>query len=101
MYSFYQDLRKIIAKTRDSHFALDIENIKNYFLNYRIIPPIGFEISQENENVYLLGNILVEDEEIQKAFRNSETIFNIIEGNKYVKIKSINQMNPFDFISDY
>ena len=101
IYTFYQDLKKIIAKTRDGHFSLSFGDIPKYFMNFTIISPLQLIISHENGKEYLYGDILTEDEEIQKAFRNSDTLFNIIEDNKDVKIASINGMDPFDFISDF
>ena len=44
---------------------------------------------------------IIEDEKIKKEFKNSDTIFDIIEKNENISIKSINGKDPFDFISDF
>ena len=101
-YSFYQDLKKIIFKTKDLHFIFDYDNIGNYLDMFNYLFPIALIISKDdNGKEYIYGANYIQEEEIKKKFRNSETIFDIIEKNKNNKIISINGKDPFDFISDF
>ena len=38
-YSFYQDLNKIIAKTKDFHFSFDYDNIQEYLMMFNYTFP--------------------------------------------------------------
>ena len=100
-YSFYQDIARIIAKTKDFHFSLDFKNINNFLQEFKIMFPIGLNISLVNGKEYIYGVNYIEDEDIKKSFRNYEDIFNIIDSNENIPIKSINGKDPFDFIGDF
>ena len=99
-YSFYQDLNKIIAKTKDFHFSFDYDNIQEYLMMFNYTFPIALILLQDEGKEYIYGIDYIEDENIKKEFRNSDKIFDIIKTNEDIPIKSINGKNPFDFISD-
>ena len=55
-YSFYQDLIKILSKTRDCHFSLDYDNIEEYLTKFNYSSPIALIISKDNNGTeYIYG----------------------------------------------
>ena len=86
-YSFYQDLKKIITKTKDFHFSFDYDNIGEYLMKFNYTSPIALILLQEDGKEYIYGINYIEDENIKKEFKNSKAIFDIIDNNEDIPIQ--------------
>ena len=101
-YGFYQDLLKALCKLRDGHISLSFIDLNKIIENFACISPIQLNIDLDYNNkpkMFSISQII--NDEMQSYFRDYENIFEIIEKNNDVPIKSINGENPFDFISNF
>ena len=99
-YKFYQDLTKVLTRTRDGHLGLDLFNIKSILENFIFVSPIYLNIKQINGTIKIFGVKRIK-EEFQSKFKNYEILFPIIDKNKNIPIKCIKGKDPFNFISDF
>lgn len=96
IYTFYRDIKKIFAKTKDCQFYLDIG--LNEILNYiYLVAPIGFRVNTVN---YDEIKIVVSRNQLE-SYTLDPAIEEIINNNSMKPVKSINGKNPFDFISEF
>ena len=99
LYNFYHDLINVTSKLRDGHYFSTFLNLHYILEQFAFISPIKFKINKNNNETRIFGSNNIKDE-YKKFFRNN-SIFEIIEKNKDIPIKSINGKNPFDFINDF
>ena len=70
-------------------------------MKFNYTSPIALILLQEDGKEYIYGINYIEDENIKKEFKNSKVIFDIIDNNEDIPIKSINGKDPFDYISEF
>ena len=94
-YLFYREVKSVLCSLGDFHLNFDGKMIIN---NIHFIEPITLSI-EEYENEYRMFGYTSIGESSYKNFKNHEKIFDIIEKNKNIPIKSINGKDPFDYVT--
>ena len=100
LYTFYQDLVKVTSKLKDGHLYYTFCKLDSYLQNFAFLSPIKFQINKYEGKVKIFGKNNI-NTEFQSYFEDYENVFQKIEKNKDVPIKSVNGKHPFDFISDF
>ena len=99
LYKFYQDLLKIVARTRDGHTSISLDKILN-LTGFQIVQPLSFYIKKDNDRYRMYGRPSVNESE-EKIFDDHENIFKIIKENLNNPIDSINGKDPFKFFDEF
>ena len=110
-YEFYQEIKKILTSTKDLHFNVELTKYKNknnvdiLFNQYNAFLPFDFAVKEYNgefrvfiEINYINYQSYIED--IQNKIQ-AENLKKFLEDHSEIPIKSINNMDPFDYIQNW
>jgi len=112
-YEFYQEIKKILTSPRDLHFDVALTKFENnnnvniLFNQYNAILPFDFCIKKYEDSNEFRVFIEINIENYQSYFNNfqninqKENINNFLIDHLNIPIKSINNMNPFDYIQNW
>ena len=101
-YEFYQEVMKILTATKDIHLTLYSYKTPNGipFTQYQVLLPFNYVIKKDNNNdeeeefkVYIEANDNI------KYYSESDQKF--IKDHIKIPLKSINDMDPFDYIQNW
>ena len=103
-YSFLQDFLKVFGKLKDGHTTILLTGINDFSdLFYKsaisIYFPVIFNIRNDTNEIprmYSKPNI---NDNLNKQFKNSSKVFEVINSSIDSPIKAINGEDPFDFIN--
>ena len=97
-YEFYQEIKAILSVVRDGHFSIrGIETPKGIqFFEYYVFLPFKYIIKEYNGEQRLFISIL--DDFISYYDNNTQ---NFIRAHLDIPIKTINEMDPFDYIQNF
>ena len=99
LYSFYQDLYKIITRTKDYHTYINFNKLLD--LSHMIVlAPVSFYINSVDGNSRIFASAL-ENETLMEHFKNFEEVQKVIKNNVNNYIESINDKDPFTFIMEF
>jgi len=102
-YQFYQEIRKIIDSLGDYHVSMKLSNSYPFELLY-FSDPFIFKIRHYENKARIFGEFRF-SQEVYEYFPNyddnNDTIYDIIKRNLNVPIKSINGVDPFEFITNF
>ena len=101
-YQFYQEIRKIIDSLGDYHVSMKLIDSYPLELLY-FADPLIFKIKKYQNKSRIFGEFRF-SQEVYEYFpnnNNNETIYDIIKRNLNVPIKSINGVDPFEFITNF
>ena len=101
-YQFFQEIRKIIDSLGDYHVSMKLLNSYPLELLY-FSDPLIFKIKKYENKSRIFGEFRF-SQEVYDYFPNNDnndTLFDIIKRNLNVPIKSINGVNPFEFITNF
>ena len=101
-YKFYQEIRQIIDSLGDYHVSMKLLNSYPLELLY-FSDPFIFKIKQYENKSRIFGEFRF-SQEVYEYFSNNDnndTIYDIIKRNLNVPIKSINGVDPFEFITNF
>ena len=95
-YEFYQEVLKIVTSTRDQHLSFSFTKINTLYLDYEVYLPFNFKIDEfEGEKRIFI-------EKNYNYFSKFDiSIQNFIESHLNVPIKTINNIDPFDYIQNW
>ena len=96
MYKFHQEVKLVFDSLGDQHL-----NFKKYQFKVESLyftDPLKLSIRMYEGNPRMFGEVKPDSSDY-KHFRNHETLFNTIQNNVNIPIKSINGKDPFDFIT--
>ncbi len=97
-YQFYQKISNVLADLKDSHIKITIE--ENDYADFYIMSPFDFYIGEDEEgNPRIFANCLTA--ELLEEFDKSGELSNFCEYYNEAPVKSINGMDPFDYISKF
>ena len=111
-YEFYQEIKKILTSTKDLHFNVELTKYKNknnvdiLFNQYNAFLPFDFTIKEYKEKefrVFIEINYINYQsyiEDIQNIIQ-IENLKKFLEDHSEIPIKSINNMDPFDYIQNW
>ena len=99
-YNFYRDLLKPISNTKDGHFFTAFLNLNETLSQFAVVFPfkLDLHIYEEKPRIFCESNI---KDNYNSSFINFENINETINKNKDIPIKSINGIDPSDFISNF
>ena len=97
-YEFYGKVKLLFDNLADQH--LHLINNKLVLNDIYFSDPLKLSIKVYENKTRMFADIGV-DEEDYSHFRNYETLFNIIKKNSDIPIKTINDIDPFDFITSF
>ena len=95
-YQYYQRYLKIIRQTNDSHISFTYKGEIDYLKNIVVFSPFEI-IIDEDKKLFLSPNSLFVSSEIRNIIPGFETIIKKAD----VPIKTINSINPFEFIRNF
>lgn len=101
-FQFYQEIRKIIDSLGDYHISMKLLNSYPFEL-LSFCDPLIFKIKLYENKSRIFGEFRF-SQEIYEYFPNNgnnDTIYDIIKRNLNVPIKSINGVDPFEFITNF
>ena len=95
-YEFYQELKTILLTVRDYHFDIYSFETPNKikFGQYMAVLPFNFVIKDYDG----INRIFIEKNGFYKSFPNQQ---NFIDSHLDIPIKSINDIDPFDYIQNW
>ncbi len=97
-YEFYRKIWTILSKLKDQHIQMKWKPLK--LDEFIILGPIDFSIKEDEDgNIKIYGEC-IEDSQLED-FENSNTISEICEYYSDTPIKSINNMDPFEYINNF
>ena len=97
-YEFYRKIWTILSKLKDQHIQMKWKPLK--LDQFIILGPIDFSIKEDEDgNIKMYGEC-IEDSQLED-FENSNTISEICEYYSDSPIKSINNMDPFEYINNF
>ena len=110
-YEFYQEIKKILTSTKDLHFVVELTKYKNknnvdiLFNQYNAFLPFDFAVKEYNGEFRVFIEINHENypgyiEDIQNKIQ-VENLKKFLEDHSEIPIKSINNMDPFDYIQNW
>lgn len=100
-YEFHQDIMRILGKLKDGHTTLVFNKFNLFNESIVFCNPIKLEIRKNNKGNFSVYGKLYLNKTYMDEFRNNETIQKIVNSSLNVPIKSINGMDPFDFIDSF
>ena len=97
-YQFYQKISNALADLKDSHIKITIE--ENDYGDFYIVSPFDFYMGKDDEgNPRIFADCLTSD--TLEEFDESGEIGEFCEYSNDGPVKSINGMDPFDYISKF
>ena len=94
-YDFYQEVLKIVTSTRDQHLNIILTKLNASYLNYEFYLPFNFKIGDYNGN----KRIFITKNNYFNYFESN--IQKFIESHLNIPIKTINNIDPFDYIQNW
>ena len=99
-YEFYRKIWQILSKLKDQHIQINWKslNLDQFF----ILGPLDYSIKEDEDgNIKIFGECI--DEEQIEDFNNGDKISEICQDytDTPIPIKSINDMDPFEFINNF
>lgn len=102
IYNLYQELLKSLSKLKDDHVSISFSELYMLLENFIITLPVRFKIKLDsNGNPLMYGYNTIINEEMKEYYKNNDPIFDIMENNQNISLKSIIGKDPFDFISSF
>ena len=99
LYVFYQGVKKALNAFEDIHIDFHLEKFLRDFSLYYFAHPLSLYIKINNDIPRIFGKPYFE-EEVWRNFKDYQTVFETINENLEEPIKSINDQDPFDFITN-
>ena len=97
-YEFYRKVRTIISKLKDQHIEMKWKPLD--LDKFNILGPIDYSIKEDEEgNIRIFGECIDEDQ--LDNFENSNQVVEVCIDNTNTPIKSINDMDPFEFVNNF
>ena len=94
---FYNSLFNVISSVKDLHLNVAFINI---IMNYTYFLPIIFNVKTDKEiDTNYLYYSITKDNSIKRTYNT--TYLNLLKQYEYVKIKSINNKDPFNYILNF
>ena len=97
-YEFYRKIWSILSKLKDQHIQIKWKKLK--LDEFFILGPIDFSMKEDEDgNIKIFGEC-IEDDQLED-FNNAGDISEICQYYSDSPIKSINDMDPFEFINNF
>ena len=100
-YPFYQDLKRILSKLKDSHTEITFKEPKLHLDYIYFTDPIELYIKNVNNEPKVFAEAANINEKFKQYFKNNETVFSTINNNLKNPIKLIKGKDPFDYIREF
>ena len=102
-YGFLQDFLKVFAKIKDDHTSIFLNGINEFtklFYKVQMIFyfPVIFNIRNDTNGIPRMYANPNKNDTFNKQFRDSSDIYPIINSSNESAIKTINGLDPFDYI---
>lgn len=99
-YEFYQNIKMIIAKSRDGHTNFNMEKLC-YLSRYIPLQPLDYSIRTDSDGkTKLYAKPFQSNETVKYNFRDGENVLKTIISNQNNYIEKINDQDPFEYISN-
>ena len=100
LYNFYRNLSKVISRNKDYHFFSSFQNLDETLSQFAVVFPFKLDLRMYDEKprIFCVSNI---KDNYNSSFINFENINETINKNKDIPIKTINGIDPCDFISNF
>lgn len=100
-FEFYQEIKKQLSGLKDAHLQLNFEKLSHIFSFIFFADPLCFKVKEYKNETKIFGDLRPEGFLINEFFSNSNEVIKVINENMEVPIKSINGIEPFEFISSF